>query len=248
MRLRTLATAALLVCLATPHWSRAADPPGRADHVIVVTLDGFRHQEWFGGADAALIDAKTGGVRDVDGLRRRFWRDSAEARRMALLPFVWDTVATQGQVFGDRTRGAGTRSTNGLKFSYPGYSEIFCGFGDPRIDSNDNKPNPNRSVLEFLDGREPFRSRVAVIGTWDVYLGIFRAGQNGLKVHAGWTPILDDPLTDRQRVANQMLDRLPRYWEDNVYDAITMEAAREHLVRHKPRVLYIALGETDEWA
>ena len=206
MRLRTLATAALLVCLATPHWSRAADPPGRADHVIVVTLDGFRHQEWFGGADAALIDAKAGGVPDVDGLRRRFWRDSAEARRKALLPFVWGTVATNGQVFGDRTRGAAARLTNGLKFSYPGYSEIFCGFGDPRIDSNDNKPNPNRSVLEFLDGREPFRSRVAVFGTWDVYLGIFRAGQNGLKVHAGWTPITDDPLTDRQRMANQMLD------------------------------------------
>ena len=67
---------------------------------------------------------------------------------------------------------------------------------------------------------------MAVFGTWDVYLGIFRVGQNGLKVHAGWTPIADDPLTDRQREANQMLDRLPRYWEDNVYDAITMEAAR----------------------
>jgi phosphopentomutase len=26
-----------------------------------------------------------------------------------------------------------------------------------------------------------------------------------------------------------------------------MEAARAHLVRHKPRVLYIGLGETDEW-
>ena len=42
--------------------------------------------------------------------------------------------------------------------------------------------------------------------------------------------------------------RLPRYWPDNTFDLITMDAAREHMVRHKPRVLYIGLGETDEWA
>jgi phosphopentomutase len=45
-----------------------------------------------------------------------------------------------------------------------------------------------------------------------------------------------------------MLQRLPRYWPDNVYDAITMDAASEHVRRHKPRVLFIGLGETDEWA
>jgi hypothetical protein len=214
----------------------------------VVTLDGFRHQEFFTGADGSLLDPKAGGVRDVDSLKRRFWRDSAEARREALFPFIWGTVARAGQVFGDRSRGAATRLTNGLKFSYPGYNEIFCGFGDPRIDSNDKKPNPNRSVLEFLDSRAPFRGRVAAFCTWDVFPSIFRADQNGLKVHSGWAIIADEPLSDRQRIVNLMLERLPRYWPDNVYDAITMESASEYLARHKPRVLYIALGETDEWA
>lgn len=248
MRFRIVATAALLACLTLSASAGAADAPKRADHVIVVTLDGFRQQEFFGGADATLIDKKTGGVRDPEGLKSDFWKDTAEARRKALLPFVWGTVAHRGQVFGDRSRSATAKLTNGLKFSYPGYNEIFCGFGDPRVDSNDNKPNPNLSVLEFLDEKEAFRGRVAVFGTWDVFSGIFRAGQNRLKVQTGWSPIVDEPLTDRQRVANRMLERLPRYWPDNVYDAVTMEAAREHLVRHKPRVLYIALGETDEWA
>ena len=150
-------------------------------------------------------------------------------------------------MFGDRSRGAPSRLTNGLKFSYPGYNEIFCGFGDSRIDSNDKKTNPNRSVLEFLDGRAAYRGRVAAFCTWDVFSWIFRADQNGLKVHAGWTALADEPLSDRQRMLNLMVERLPRYWPDNVYDAITMESAREHLVRYKPRVLYIALGETDEW-
>jgi Type I phosphodiesterase / nucleotide pyrophosphatase len=181
-------------------------------------------------------------------LKRRFWRDSAQSRREALLPFIWGTVARRGQVFGDRSRSAPSRLTNGLKFSYPGYNEIFCGFGDARIDTNDKRTNPNRSVLEFLDCRAAFRGRVAAFCTWDVFSWIFRADQNSLKIQAGWTAIADEPLNDRQRMVNLMVERLPRYWPDNVYDAIIMESAREHLVRHRPRVLYIALGETDEWA
>lgn len=248
MGCRALTAIAFLGCLVPAAAARAADPPTRADNVIIVTLDGFRHQDFFGGADRSLIDSKEGGVRDVPGLTKQFWRESAEARREALLPFLWGTLARNGQVFGDRSRGASARLTNGMKFSYPGYNEIFCGFGDPRIDSNDNKPNPNLSVLEFLDGRPALRGRVAVFGTWDVFQGIFRASQNRLKVQAGWDPIADEPLTEPQRLVNLMYQRLPRVWADNVYDAVTMEAARAHLVRHKPRVLYLALGETDEWA
>ena len=37
--------------------------------------------------------------------------------------------------------------TNGKKCSYPGYNEIFTGAPDPRIDSNDKKPNPNVTVF-----------------------------------------------------------------------------------------------------
>jgi phosphopentomutase len=57
----------------------------------------------------------------------------------------------------------------------------------------------------------------------------------------------DAPLTERQRMMNELLPQLPLYWPDNTFDLVTMEYAREHLLRHKPRVLYIGLGETDEW-
>ncbi len=40
---------------------------------------------------------------------------------------------------------------------------------------------------------------------------------------------------------------MPRYWADNIFDVFTMEAARSALERRKPRVLYVGLGETDEW-
>ena len=248
MSLRFLAACVLLGTLLAPGITRGDGPPRRTESVIVVTLDGFRPQEFFGGADATLMDAKSGGVPDVAGLKARYLRETAEARREALLPFLWGTVAKKGQVFGDRSRGSVARLTNGKKFSYPGYNEIFCGFGDDRIDSNAKRPNPNLSVLEFLDEKPAFKGRVAAFCTWDVFPSIFRSAQNGLKVHAGWTPIVDEPLTDRQRLANLTMGHLPHYWPDNTFDLITMEAAREHMLRHRPRVMFIGLGETDEWA
>ncbi len=224
-----------------------ADPAARCENVIVVTLDGFRWQEFFSGADESLLDGKAGGVRDVASLKKRYWRDKAEDRREALLPFFWRTVAKQGQIFGDPARQAAARLTNGLKFSYPGYSEMFCGFGDKRIDSNAKKLNPNLSVLEFLNGKEEFKGRVAAFCTWDVFPYILRSSSNGILVQSAWTPLAGKPLSEEQRRINDTMANLPRYWPDNVYDIITMDAAREHLRRHKPRVLYIGLGETDEW-
>lgn len=219
----------------------------RTENLIVVTLDGFRWQDFFGGADDTLLNQQFGGVRDLNGLKKRYWRDTPEERRAVLLPFFWKTIAKDGQIFGDRARKAQTRLTNGLKFSYPGYSEIFCGVADPGINSNAKKPNPNLSVLEFLHTKPAYKDRVAAFCTWDVFPSIFRSERNGLKVHTGWLPVNDVPLTDRQRAMNDTLAKLPRYWTDNTFDVVTMEYAREHLIRHKPRLLYIGLGETDEW-
>ena len=239
---------ALIVLL--PHVASsapAAEPSRKAENVIVVTLDGFRWQELFEGGDESYMDAKQGGVRDVPGLRKRYLRETPEARREAMMPFFWGTLAKKGQVFGNPAKKAPAKITNGLKFSYPGYSELFCGVADPRIDSNAKKDNPNLSVLEFLNGRQGFKNRVEVVATWDVFPSIFRSKQNGLRVHAGWESIAGEALTDRERGLNDAMDLMPRYWPDNTFDVFTMGAARAALERRKPRVLYIGLGETDEW-
>jgi hypothetical protein len=236
-----LVLAALLPCAAV-----AGEPLRKTENVLIVTLDGFRWQEVFAGADETLLDAKMGGVRDVPDLRRRYWRETPEARRAALMPFLWGTVARQGQIFGNPARKARARSTNGLKFSYPGYSEMFCGFGDPRIDSNAKKDNPNLSVLEYLNGRPGFRGRVEAACTWDVFPFIFRSRKSGLPVHAGWEPLGGESPDERERYLNEFMSLTPRYWPDNTFDVFTIGAARSAL-RRQPRVLYVGLGETDEW-
>ena len=89
----------IAVLFAAP--ASAQQVPRKAENVIVVTLDGFRWQELFEGADESFMDAKQGGVRDIAGLKKRYLRDKAEERRQALMPFFWGTIAKKGQVFGN---------------------------------------------------------------------------------------------------------------------------------------------------
>ncbi len=225
----------------------AAEPVRKTENVVIVTLDGFRWQELFNGADESFMVANQGGVRDVPGLKEKYLRDSSTVARKTLMPFFWKTVAREGQVFGNPDRKSVARVTNGLNFSYPGYSELFCGVADPRINSNAKKPNPNESVLEFLNGRPGFRDRVEVVCTWGVFPSIFRTAENGLRIHTAWEPIAGESLTTRELMMNAVLERLPRYWPDNALDLVAMEATRSAIARRHPRVLYLSLGETDEW-
>lgn len=229
-------------------WMIFASSARAADNVIVVTLDGFRWQELFGGADETLINKEFGGVTNVPTLKQKYWRDTPEARREALMPFFWSEIAKRGQVFGDPERKAASQITNGKKFSYPGYNELFVGFPDPKITSNTPNPNENINVFEFLQRQSQFSGRVAAYATWDVMLAILNQKRSGIFMAAGWAPIVDEPLTAGQKQINDLQSRLPVYWKDNVYDVVTMHGAREHLLKHRPRVLYIGLGETDEWA
>jgi hypothetical protein len=225
---------------------RGAEGP-RTAHVLAVTADGLRWQEVFSGFDAGLNSKEAGGVADPEALARRFDRPTPRARREALLPFLWTVIVRQGQLFGDPSRGSLARVTNRLLFSYPGYNELLAGVADPRIDSNDKRTNPNLTVLEWLSGRPSFRGRVAVFGSWDVLPYIVAAERSALFVNGDGPPVAA-AKSDRERLLNEFAEDLPLFWEEARLDAATMQGALEHLRTRKPRVLYVLLGETDEWA
>jgi Type I phosphodiesterase / nucleotide pyrophosphatase len=236
---------ALLASRDTP--AQEAPRPNPVENVFLVTLDGFRWQEVFGGFDAANNNKADGGVEDPKPLAQRFDWPTPEARREALLPFLWSVVAREGQILGDPAKGSLVRVTNRLWFSYPGYNELLSGAPDPPIDSNDKKTNPNLTVLEWLNGLPGFAGRVAAFGSWDVLPFIVAADRSRLHVN-GDGPAVKEPATDRDRLLNDFTADLPSYWEGARFDAPTMQGALEHLRTRKPRVLYVMLGETDEWA
>lgn len=222
--------------------------PRKTENIILFTTDGLRWQEVFGGADEALLNKKDGGVENLEETRARFWRDSAEERRETLLPFFWGVIARQGVVYGNQHRGSVGRVTNGLNFSYPGYQEMLAGFADPNITSNDKIPNPNPTVFEWLHEKTAYRGRVAVVCGWDVFPFIFNVERSGIPVNAGWSRIREDVLTERQQFLNQLISEAPRTWTDSRFDVFNFRVAMEHLRRHLPRVMYIGLDETDNWA
>ncbi|MEX0726831.1 MAG: alkaline phosphatase family protein [Planctomycetaceae bacterium] len=237
-----LASVAALILSLTMSLSKTS----AQDNVVYVALDGLRWQEVFTGAEERFISPDAG-VKNVAGLRDHFWRETPEARRETLMPFLWQTIAKEGQLFGDPTRGCVARLTNGLKFSYPGYNEMFAGLADPRIDSNNKVPNPNINVLEFLNTRDRFKGRVAALTTWDVFPFILNQERSGLFVHSGVGPIVDEPLTPRQKDLNHAISNALVLWEGNSIDVFTVELTREYLLKHRPRALFLGLGETDEW-
>jgi len=217
-------------------------------NVVLVLVDGLRWQEVFRGADATLIAHEKGGVADKDAVRRAFWRDEVAERRAALMPFLWQVVVPGGQLMGDRDAGCPVDVTNGLKFSYPGYSEMLVGFHDPRITSNDKVPNPNVTVLEFLHGRPGFAQQVAAVGVWDVVPSIVNRERCGFFVSGGFEPITAAPVSPEQALLNRLKADLPRQWDSMPPDAIAFRAMLEYWKAHAPRVLYFTFGETDEFA
>jgi len=239
----------LVLAMGMVHRALAADPPARkTENVIVITIDGMRWQDVFAGADPALLNSYYGGVRDLEIIRSRYWRDTQQSRREALMPFLWSVIASEGQIFGDPEKNCSAMITNGKKISYPGYSEMFCGFADPKIETNEKIPNPNVSVLEWLNNKPSFRGRVAAFGTWDRLPFILNVERSKLPCLAGWKMIEDEPLSEKEREINDVVRDMTRLWPDNAFDVVSGHASVEYIRKHKPRVFYLMFGETDEWA
>ena len=237
---------AVLAALVVPSIHAAEPATRKTRNVIVATTDGLRWEDVFRGADPALLNKSPGGVADPEAAKAAFDRPTAEERRKLLMPFLWDEIASRGQIFGNRDKNSPARVTNGKNFSYPGYNELLTGRPDPRIDSNAKRPNPNVTVLEWLNSLPAYRGKVAAYGSWDVFPFILNRERSGLFINAGWEPIPGDDLSDRQRGWNRVARQLPRRWPDCRDDAVTLPLALEHLRRNAPRVLYISAGDTDE--
>jgi hypothetical protein len=230
--------------------ARADEPvPRQTQNVVLITYDGLRWQEVFGGCDETLLNREQGGgVRDVPALKARFWRDTPEDRRRTLLPFFWKTIAARGQVFGDPACRCRTRVTNGRNFSYPGYNEILTGVADERIDSNNKTYNQNVTVLEWLHRRQGFAGRVAAFCSWDVFPWIINDVRSGIPVNAGWSEFDTSPDRARLTALNDAVRDSMRVWANVRDDGLTFHGAVEYVKVKKPRLLYVSFGETDDWA
>jgi hypothetical protein len=218
--------------------------------VILLTFDGLRHQELFGGADCELAsDKESSGVESLEPLLEEFGGGSPDERRRVLMPFFWGELAPRGIVLGNRSKGSQVLLRNPHKFSYPGYAELLTGQVQPLVSSNAKRRIPRTTVLEYVAKKLELPSyRVAVIASWDVFPYIVAADEQAVFCNAGYAAMPDRWCSERALSLNRWQFEMLTPWDSVRHDAVTVELAISYLERARPRFLYVALGETDDWA
>ncbi|MEZ5892237.1 MAG: alkaline phosphatase family protein [Parvularculaceae bacterium] len=206
-------------CTAKHEISESNTAAKREPKVVLVTFDGVRWEDVFHGADPALID----GYVDPD-MKEDVAKAYGEAAGggAAVMPFLHGVIGKDGVLIGDRDAGQCAKVENDMWFSYPGYSELLAGKPNPDILENDPIPNKDVTVLEWANKDADFAGKVEMIGTWTLFPYIVNAERSGVAVNAAFG--------------------------DNFPTDIRTGAAGYDLLKKKPRLLYIAFGDTDEFA
>ena len=245
MRPRFALSLLLLVALALP----SAQAPAR--NIVLITLDGARHQEIFTGLDPEIVRStlKDEQTLEQSPLYKRYWAPTPEERRRKLMPFFWNEwMERSGSIAGNLARDSRVSLTNTHRFSYPGYAEILTGEAhDAVIDSNDNRRYAFPTLLDVLQRRLDLPpTGVAAFGSWETFNWIVSSREDAFTANAGY---------EAYESADAIVQLLSRGqfeaqtgWDTVRNDWYTFRLALSHLQTHRPRVLYLALGETDDWA
>jgi hypothetical protein len=208
--------------------------PASDGRVVLVTVDGVRAEDVFGGADRALRPGSNIGH-----------LTSPEA----LMPRTHALVATRGVALGADQPGCGVvRTASGANVSLPGYLEIFTG---RRTRCRDNRCARTRLRTVLDEAADAGLAPVASIGSWEVLDRAVTRGSSPVLVAEGaqrWPgsrPLVDERL-EAFVSAGEHAEAFPgggRYRPD----AYTSAIALEYLRTAAPPVLHVGLGDADEW-
>jgi len=231
--------------------SVAAEEPSAAvtHNVILVTLDGVRVQEVFGGLDETIAAHDELQVySEIATGRQRYGAATAEARREALLPVFWQTLAPMGVVFGNPAHGSHVKVQNRVLWSTPGYTEIMTGAPRPAVTDNDNVRHPYTTALEYARKALGLDyGQVAQIGSWEGFKLAAASVDDAflmVGVHDTVPPPLGSPQIDQLADLRRQVMGL---WEEGSNDVLTFRMGQAYLVRNQPRVLWLALVNSDDW-
>ena len=227
----------------------SASAQTNTSNLIIITTDGLRWQELFKGMDSALAVNPKFNQGDSGYIFQKYWSDDVNERRRKLMPFTWSVMATNGQLYGNREWGNNMETANPYRFSYPGYSELMTGHVDTAINSNGYPPNPHENLLGFINKQPGYSGKVAAFGAWYAFDRILNEKESKIPVVNAFDSCGGNNPTPNESLINAMLKDSYRPWlDDECLDVFTHYASLEWLKTRKPKVLYIAYGETDEWA
>lgn len=220
-----------------------------AENLVIITSDGIRWQEIFRGMEKEIAHQKKFNQNDSLYIFNKFWSEKEEDRRKKLMPFLWNVLSTEGQIFGNRDLKNKMNTVNKSWLSFPGYSELLTGYTDPEINSNNFIFNKNKNVLEFINEQKGFNQKVAVFASWYALSGVLNKEDANYPIVSAFDTLNGSQFPGNQTFINNLLKDSYRPWGNGeCLDVFTHYRAFDYLKNAKPRVLYIAYGETDEWA
>lgn len=215
-------------------------------NIFIITIDGFRWQELYNGADSIIVKNEKY-TTDAETIESMYGGSSPEEKRKKLMPFMWSVVAKKGQLYGNRNFENNVNVSNPYAISYAGYSEMFTGNVDLGIFNNNKNTNTNKNIFEYLSGIDMYKGNIAVFTSWDVFPFILNEKRNGIEINSGYENIKEEN-NYTQHALNIVQSNLSENKEHTRQDMLTYIAAKEYLQIHKPKVFYLSLGETDEYA
>jgi hypothetical protein len=215
--------------------SRSSDADEAA--VILVVLDGARWQEVFVGPDAQFSAAA--GV----------LAPSADA----LMPHLHGLVADRGSALGAPGRGPAISASGPNFVSLPGYTEIFSGLRTHDCADNDCEPTRVPTVMDQARAVSARSTDVAVFSSWEKIERVATVDPTSMVLSTGRYRMShadslrdDDPTRDSlDRGAHA--DPFPGYGDFRP-DRFTAALALSYLEAKRPRLMFLGLGEPDEYA
>jgi Type I phosphodiesterase / nucleotide pyrophosphatase len=235
-----VALCACTIQIASAQTQTAKEPP----NIFIITIDGFRWQEIFDGADPALL-SNPGYVKDTSLLQELYGGNSREIRRRRLMPFFWSTIAHQGQLYGNRNYNNKADVKNFYKISYAGYNEIFSGYADPTLVPNTPRFNKNANLPGHLNTLVPYKDKCVAFSSWNIFPYILNEGQNNLAVNSGYEHT--EATDSTESIINEVQDSIQGK-KSCRYDALTFLIAKQYMQRQHPKLMVLGFGETDEFA
>ena len=223
-----------------------SQPTFKTKNIFIITIDGFRWQEVYTGADPALICNRKF-VEDTSLMKQIYWDEDPLVRRSRLMPFFWNVIAENGQLYGNRLFENKVNVKNIYKISYPGYNEILTGRTDPRIILNLPRNNNNINILEYLNNEKEYKGKVVAFSSWNLFPYILNEERSKLAINSGYEMIAESNTDSAFQFINEVQDHVA-HKTNTRYDLLTYLNAREYIDQNHPRIVFLGFGETDHFA
>lgn len=207
--------------------------------VVLVVLDGVRAQEVFGGADRDLARAR--------GQNPLAWANPRD-----LTPNLQRMLDTDAIAVGVPGHGAELVASGPRFISLPGYLEIFAGKPDPLCEGNECVRPPAHTVVDDVRASSG-ADDAAVITSWPTIARAASSDPSAYVMSAGRKLVSRGDVLRADSAMAPLLERGARvkaYPGEADYrpDAFTAKVALQYLETARPRLLFVGLGDADEYA